>query len=235
MPKKIIIDVELLKEMAINGKTVSELRSYFNVSDDLIRNYIKKYNLPMNKPAPRKWTSEEKEKISLNRKQWLKDNPDKHPWRNKDKFKSKPCEKVKEFLKKLNILFIEEYQPEIEGRSFSIDIAMPDKMIALEINGNQHYERDGKLKPYYQERHDLLESHSWDVYEIHYSACFNLDKWKDFVDRLLNSEKKVKFDYFNYKPVIKNPDNFCKCGKKIWKTSKMCRVCNNKNGSLIQI
>ena len=111
-----------------------------------------------------KHTEETKRKISKIRKKWLADNPDKHPWRCSKKFKSKPCEKVKEFFKKLSIMFIEEYPPNIPERNFSIDIAMPDKKIAIEINGNQHYERTGELKSY----------------------CFNLDKWSDFLNIIKN-------------------------------------------------
>ena len=140
MPTKITLDIELLKEMANSGKTVKEIENHFNVSNDLIRKYIKLYDLPMNKPIPRKWSDGEKIILSEIRKKWMIDNPDKHPWRNKNKFVSEPCEKVKEFLKELKVNFIEEYNPSIDDRSFSIDIAMPDKMIALEINGNQPYD-----------------------------------------------------------------------------------------------
>ena len=151
-----------------------------------------------------KHSPESKKNISEKRKKWLSENPDKHPWRNKDKFKSIPCEKAKKFLTKLEIEFVEEFQPEIKGRNFSIDIAMPDKMIALEINGNQHYERSGELKPYYQKRNDLLESSGWDVYQIHYSACFNLEKWSEFINKIKESKTKIAFNYFNYKPKTKS-------------------------------
>lgn len=173
-----------------------------------------------------KHTEETKKLLSEKRKQWLKDNPDKHPWRNKDKFKSEPCEKVKEFLRELNIEFIGEFDPEIEGRSFSVDIALPDKMIALEVNGNQHYEKNGKLKPYYQERHDLLVNAGWNVFEIHYSACYNLDKWNEFVCKIKESPKLQEFDYFTYVPRSKKEWLCLDCGGKISKGSKRCRPCH---------
>lgn len=174
-----------------------------------------------------KHSEETKLLLSKKRKEWLKNNPDKHPWRNKDKFKSIPCEKVKEFLKRMKIEFIEEFQPMIEDRTFSIDIAMPDKLIALEINGNQHYERDGSLKLYYQQRHDLLEKHGWDVYEIHYSACFNLEKWKDFIEKLQKSDIKVNFDYFNYKPILPKSWRCLDCDCSVSRGSIRCRECNS--------
>jgi transposase len=225
MPKKIYLSIEKLQELSGKGLTVTEIANHLNVSGCLIRKTLKNNNITINKPKPVVHTDETKRNLSEKRKQWLKDNPDKHPWRNKDKFKSKPCEKVKEFLTQLNISYIEEYQPEIDSRSFSIDIALPDKMIALEINGNQHYERDGTLKAYYQERHDLLEANGWDVYEIHYSACFNLDKWGDFIDKLSNANVKVEFDYFNYIPRTKKVKCCIDCEKHIDKRAIRCKPC----------
>ena len=119
-----------------------------------------------------KHTDEVKRLMSEKRKKWLKENPDKHPWRKSTAFKSVPCEKFKSFLKEKKIDFLEEFIP-LENRHFSLDIALPEKMVAIEINGNQHYQSDGKLKPYYQERHDLIESVGWKVLEIHYSLCYN--------------------------------------------------------------
>jgi hypothetical protein len=175
-----------------------------------------------------------KKKLSEGRKKWLKENPDKHPWRSHNKFKSKPCEKAKEFLRSLGISFIEEYDPQIEGRNFSIDIALPDKMIALEINGNQHYEKTGELKPYYKERELLLESKGWIVYEIHYSACFKLEKWADFVNQLKNSPVKFEFDYFSYVPKNKKIYPKCVCGKQKTFYAKFCLTCVGLNSRKVK-
>lgn len=193
------IDKILLQNHS-NEKTLTEWAKFFNCGKETISRWCKKLGVSY-KPTPaRKISAEEKQKLSIARKKFLKENPDKHPWRSKDKFKSEPCENVKKFLKKLNINFIEEFPPEIAGRFFSIDIALPDKKIALEINGNQHYEKDGKLKHYYQERHNLLSENGWNVFEIHYSACFNLDKWTQFIETIKNSPRIECFDYFNYTP-----------------------------------
>ena len=175
----------------------------------------------------RKFTDSEKENFSIKRKAWLAANPDKHPWRNKDKHQSVPCQKMKEFLISKNIQFVEEFQPEVGGRYFSIDIAMPDKLIALEINGNQHYEKNELLKPYYQERHDLLELNGWAVYEIHYSACFNLEKLEEFFIKLGSAENKIEFDYFNYKSKEKIEFLCEDCNCLISRNCKRCRSCRN--------
>lgn len=208
------------------SKNCREWCKYFGLSKTVLDRTIK--DLGIRFILRKKIVSDEtKKQISKKRKEWLQNNPDQHPWRNRDKFKSKPCEKAREFLDSLGIKYIPEFQPEIAGRFFSIDIALPDKMIALEINGNQHYERDGQLKPYYQERHDLLVSAGWNVFEIHYSACFNLEKWAEFVETLRNSEIVKEFDYFTYTP--RNIKKLiCDCGKKISRSSSLCGKCAAK-------
>lgn len=203
------------------SKTPSEWKEYFGCKNSPIRYLNKKFGIK----RVYKCSEETKAKIGAKRRRWLSDNPDKHPWRSKDKFKSEPCEKVKEFLMKLKVQFIPEYQPNLDGRHFSIDIAIPDKLIALEINGNQHYDKKGVLKPYYQERHDLLEKNGWTVYEIHYSACFNLEKWADFVDAITNSQIKTEFNYFSYIPPEQKESKHCACGKDICYDSIHCRKC----------
>ena len=128
-----------------------------------------------------KHTDEYKQKQSISQKQYLKDNPDKHPWKNNNKFKSHPCEKLKDYLNDNNIVFIEEWKP-LDDRFFSIDIAFPDIKLGIEVNGNQHYNSDGTLKEYYQERHDLIEQRGWKLIEIHYSSCYNIDKIKNIFE-----------------------------------------------------
>lgn len=148
----------------------------------------------------KKHTEETKKIISKKRKEWLKKNPNKHPWRSNNKFKSVPCENVKDILKKNNISYVEEYQP-LEDRNFSIDIAFPDIKLGIEINGNQHYDNDGNLTSYYQDRHQVIENSGWKLIELHYSIGFNpediLDvvkfkKGKDYTDFIKNQKRNKK-------------------------------------------
>lgn len=125
-------------------------------------------------PNPFKGHSEKtKKEISKIRKKFLSENPDKHPWKNNKKFISAPCELLKKKLLDANIIFVEEHQP-LSDRYFSIDIAFPYKKLGIEINGNQHYNKNGSLKKYYQDRHNLIERDGWKLIEIHY-----LDVFKD--------------------------------------------------------
>ena len=119
-------------------------------------------------------TEEAKRNLSLKRKQYLKDHPEKCHWRSKDKFISKPCEYLKEQLRQNNISFIEEYRA-FDDYSFDVDIAWPDLKIGIEVNGTQHYNSDGTLKEYYQKRHDIFIERGWKIYEILYSRVYKLN------------------------------------------------------------
>lgn len=81
---------------------------------------------------------------------------------------------LKSFLKEKGIKFIEEYEP-FNDVNYCVDIAFPDEKIAIEVNGNQHYNKDGSLKDYYQKRHDLFVERGWKIFEIHYTKCYNID------------------------------------------------------------
>lgn len=114
---------------------------------------------------------------------------------------SKPCENLKQYLRDKGINFVEEYIP-LKDRYFSLDIAWPDEKIAIEVNGNQHYNKDGSLKKYYQERHNLLEENGWKIFEIHYSKCYNINI-NDFND-ILNLpiyDKDYVGKYFSQKEI----------------------------------
>ena len=110
--------------------------------------------------------------------------------------KSIPCEKVKKKLMDNNISFVEEFMP-LSDRLFRIDIAFPDKKIGIEINGNQHYNNDGTLKKYYQDRHDLITSEGWELYEYHFSIAYN-SNLDDLINMLKNKHSLSKFDYTFY-------------------------------------
>jgi len=126
----------------------------------------------------RVWTQESRDKVSAARLRWLRENPDKHPWRRKDKFVSVPCEHLKRRLREEGLTFEEEYMP-FKDRFFSLDIAFPSKKVAIEVNGNQHYEvvpnntQPGRLKRYYRNRHLLLIEGGWTVLEVHYPKAFS--------------------------------------------------------------
>ena len=137
--------------------------------------------------GPHKWTEEERKIQSEKRKKYLKENPDKHPWKNKEKFNSIPCEKLKKQLIDDGFEFVEEYTDASWEHSYSIDIAILSKKIGIEVNGNQHYLRTGNLKPVYQRRHEYLESNGWKIIELHYANCFHEDRIKRIEDMIMKN------------------------------------------------
>ncbi len=116
----------------------------------------------------RKHSDETKIKLSIARKEYLPKN-NKPAWKTHDKFKSQPCEWLKSELRNKDYAFVEELQPLRHlKRFFSMDIAFPEVKFAIEINGGQHYDTNGELKPYYQNRHDLIKKEGWEIWEVKY-------------------------------------------------------------------
>lgn len=142
------------------------------------------------------FTKEFKKKVSEGRKKFLKENPDKHPWKKNSKFLSVPCEIFKLYLKDENLEFVEEYQP-LDERFFSIDVAMPEIKLGFEINGEQHYNRDKTLKKYYQERHDAIIKQGWKLYELHYSIVYDEEKVKEIIHSIKKNYNldEIKIDF----------------------------------------
>ncbi len=178
-------------------------------------------------------SEETKKKMSDSKKLLYKNNPDKHNWKSKNKFISKPCEEFKKTLDELGIKYISELTP-LSDRFFSIDIALIDKKVGIEINGNQHYNTDGTLKDYYQERHKLIENNGWKLYEIHFSICYNKDVIKNIIKCIIDESKDI-FD-FNYDEYLIEKLNkkkkvfICKCGGvKKDRYSNQCGVCQHLN------
>jgi very-short-patch-repair endonuclease len=131
--------------------------------------------------AGRRHSQETKQKLSEIRKAWLAEHPDEHPWKLNSKFKSVPCEVLKERLREAGLVFKEEYTL-LDDRSFAVDIAFPEKKVAVEVNGEQHYNRDGTLRPYYRDRHDIIEASGWKILEIHYARCYHRDVIQEIFD-----------------------------------------------------
>lgn len=142
-----------------------------------------------NLPHKDNWDDERRRKASEQKRLYWLNHADKHPWKRNEKFISKPCEHLKCKLKD-KYSFVEEYTDIRWGRNFSIDIAFIDRKVAVEVNGNQHYNSDGSLKQYYADRQRLLESFGWLVINIHYSWCYLDDKF-DALCNAVDSKQQI--------------------------------------------
>ncbi len=171
-----------------------------------------------------KHTQQTKEKLSQIRIKWLLENSDRHPWKNKNKFISKPCEFFKSKLVENGVSFIEEFSP-IYNKGYSIDVSIHSKLIGFEINGNQHYNSDKSLKEYYKKRKEEIEKLGWKLYDIHYTKVFDNIFIENIVKFIKNIDEipDLNFDFFLKEKKL------CKdCGKEISKNSKeRCLKCHN--------
>lgn len=229
---------EIIKQYE-SGKSLKKITKEHNIGFKIIwrifkKNGIKIRNLSESMLGKSHSHSEKSKKIiSEKRKEYLKNNADKHNWKSNNKFRSIPCENFKNILNELKIQYLSEMSISDE-RFFSIDIALPQYKIGIEVNGNQHYNRDGSLKEYYQDRHDYMESLGWVIHEIHYSLCFDNDVMKKIIQNIVRGVDKIyDFDYRNYLDgkLIKK-EYRCECGKSIRKESKKCIDCTRKNQKL---
>lgn len=177
------IDLIIVQNYYNNNHSWKETCKHFNIPRSFIYNKIKQKKLIsrsssqtyfLRKHPIRKTSEKTKKKLSEIRTNYLINNPDKKSWQTSSNRNSIPCQFVKNLFKENNIQFTEEHEPLIhKNRFFSIDIAFPNKKFGIEINGRQHYNSDGSLKEYYQNRHDLIVQEGWTLIEVPYHKAFN--------------------------------------------------------------
>jgi very-short-patch-repair endonuclease len=196
------IDWKDIQEKHNNGKRLYELGISRKVINSAVREGLFiKFKIPLI------MSDDTKRRISAARKKWLSENPELHPWRKNSKFISKPCEALKEYLRKAGICFEEEVIVSTE-KNYSVDILIRDKNLILEINGNQHYDKEGRLLPYYQERHDHIKEIGWNIYELHYTLAYNFELCLSIINNIkyaseiLPYTKKVKQNKAKYGDMI---------------------------------
>lgn len=178
------------------------------------------------KKEKRKLTEETKRQMSIKKIQFLAEHPEKHNWKRNDKLKSIPCESFKDILRNSGFNFVEEYTP-LKDRHYSIDIAFLDDKVGIEINGNQHYDKERNLKPYYKQRHDNIVNDGWKLIEIPFLMVYNEEFVAEFIMRLrdMNLQNTIYPNIIRAK-IERHKD--CKCGKKILIGSKMCVECTRE-------
>lgn len=187
----------------------------YNITIKNLRTFVKKGLLNKEKWKLKKYEvkNETKKLISEGRTKWLRENPDSHPWKQKNK--SKPCETFKEFLISKDIFFEEEVLISKE-RLYSVDILIPEYSTVIEINGNQHYNSNGELKEYYKQRNDFIKSKGWIVHEIHYSVVYKLDLCEIILE---NIKKNIQIPFYikkkKEKKKYKNREEYWKKRKEI--------------------
>ena len=151
---------------------------------------LKKDHLKICKELPHGkhvYTDAERLRVSIFMKNFYKEHTEKCSWKYNTKFISSPCEHLKEILKQ-QFDIVEEYTDIRWEHNYSLDIAILDKKIAIEVNGNQHYNSNGNLTEYYLKRNTYLESFGWKVFNVYYKDCYN----DEIVEKLTNEIKNDK-------------------------------------------
>lgn len=134
-------------------------------------------------------TEEEKKNLSIKRKQFLKENPDKVPYllNHHSKGDSYPEKYFKEVLENEKI----EYKQNYYQIGYFLDFAWPDRKLYLEIDGEQHYV-DKRIIEHDRVRTANLENEGWTcIGRVRWSNYQKLNKIekKDFLQKLFTKLK----------------------------------------------
>jgi very-short-patch-repair endonuclease len=169
-----------------------------------------------------------KKKISIARKKFLKENPDKVPYlinhSSNDSYPEKYFESV---FENENIETLKKFRI----HTYELDFAIPDKKIDIEIDGEQHYS-DDKIVESDLKRNKYLEDRGWDVIRIRWSSYQKLkieekklfiNDVKNYINKLIDIKPNIK-----YEKLPKNKDK-CECGELKTKSAKNCKSCYKKN------
>lgn len=132
------------------------------------KQYRKDHNINIQKG--RKLSEEHKQKIREGYYKWMSEH--REEFLKYSRGQSKACEHFKEILKNNGINFIEEYTPYWKERGFRLDIAFPDEKIGIEINGSQHYDKNGELNSISKEKQQFFEDHGWKIIQIYYNDVY---------------------------------------------------------------
>lgn len=171
-------------------------------------------------------SQETKDKISLIRKKYLLENPDKVPYLlNHSSKESYPETYFTELFEKENVNVVKHYRIGL----YQLDFCILDKKIDIEIDGNQHY-TDPKIVESDIRRTSYLESKGWDVIRINWSEYnkMSLDNKSIYIDNI----KKYINNLIITKPILnitENPKKYTKSSKCIdcgeSSSSKRCLKC----------
>jgi very-short-patch-repair endonuclease len=142
-------------------------------------------------------SEETKQKIRKGLQHWKETHPEE--FLNYSRSKSKCCENFKQYLRNNNIDFVEEYIPYPNERLYSLDISFPDEKIGIEINGSQHYDKDGNLNEASINKQKFFEDKGWKIIQIYYRWCYgvlyNNEKINSIFDLPIHNKNYVKEIY----------------------------------------
>lgn len=128
-------------------------------------------------------TEETKKRISESKRKYLQENPDQVPYRlnHSSKGRSYPEEYWKIILDTNDVKYEEEFPVGI----YSLDFAIPESKIDLEIDGEQHYV-DPRIVESDARRTEYLTSLGWTIIRVRWSEFKRLKDKKAFVKDIIS-------------------------------------------------
>lgn len=140
----------------------------------------------------RKYTESEKKHLSEVRKKYLMEHPEKVPYLiNHHSKVSYPEKYFKELFESDD--FFKDIKTEYRVGLYSLDFAIPELLIDIEIDGEQHYV-DSKIIQHDQIRSNNLEQLGWFIYRIRWSKYSKLNKIEkqEVINGLKNNINLIK-------------------------------------------
>lgn len=145
------------------GLTKETSDSLKRASETIQRRYYNKEIIPF--WSGKTHTEETKEKISIARKEFLSEHPEKVPYvLNHSSITSYPEQYFIELFRKESIDLIHHYRIS----KYELDFCDLDRKVDIEIDGDQHY-LDKRIKISDAERDKYLVSNGWVVFRIRWS------------------------------------------------------------------
>lgn len=128
-------------------------------------------------------SEETKKKLSEARIKFLRENPDKVPYKmnHYSKGRSYAEEYWKTVLDSYDMDYVEQYQ----FSSYSFDFAFPDKKIDLEIDGDQHY-LDERIVASDKRRNAYVAEHGWKTIRVKWSDFQKLTNKREYIAGILS-------------------------------------------------
>lgn len=191
------------------------------------------------KRFPRICSVETRNKISISRKKFLLENPDKVPYLLNHVHKKKNYAEEYFFNCLQNTNFVSKYRI----LNYELDFADIEFKIDLEIDGDQHFV-DKRIIEHDKQRNQKLIELGWTIYRV---------RWSEFQKQSFEQKKFLISSIINKNPIdvkcfikldaqphsdkiseyLSNLNikgyNKCLCGEEKWKTSKLCIKCYKQN------
>lgn len=140
-------ELEAIRRYYDQGHTIRDVVKTFKISFCKLYGWIDKGLLTLTRDKDTqkeicsakhkglKHTQSTKDKLSKIRKRWIKNNPDRHPWKlaHKSRGESYPEKYFREWLEKEGLPFVQEYP----YKTYHFDFLVGN-VVDLEIDGSQH-------------------------------------------------------------------------------------------------